>query len=153
MSSSHDQWPSKPGLRIRHLNVNHVHNKISEISSILENSGKSFHIFGLSESRLKNEISNTELSIPGYSIIRRDPISHKEIGLAIYIHNSVNFRHVSRLEQHQAESMWLEVCLKRIVLLFSLDFVIETHQSVQTGKKGLHLWWMLSLWKKKKQPF
>ena len=112
MFSSHDQWPCKPGLRIGHLNINHAHNKISEISSILENSGKSFHIFGLSESRLKNEISNAELNIPGYSILRRDPIIHKETGLAIYIHNSVNFRQVSRLEQHHVESMWLEVYIK-----------------------------------------
>ena len=112
MSSSHDEWPCKSGLRIGHLNVNHAHNKIPEISSILENSGKNFHVFGLSETRLKKEISNTELNIPGYSIIRRDPIIHKETGLAIYIHNSVNFRHVPHLEQHHIESVWLEVCLK-----------------------------------------
>ena len=37
---------------------------------------------------------------------------HKETGLAIYIHNSVNFRHVSHLEQHHVESVWIEVCLK-----------------------------------------
>ena len=112
MSSSHDQWPCKPGLRIGHLNVNHAHNTISEISSILENCGKSFHIFGLSQSRLKKEISNTELNIPGYSSIRRNPIIHKETGLAICIHKSVNFRHVSPLEQHHVESVLLEVCLK-----------------------------------------
>ena len=89
MSPSHDQWPCKPGLRIGHLNINHALKKTNKtkqnkkqktkkpsvISSVLENSGKNFHIFGLSESRLKKEISNTELNIPGYSIIRRDPTS------------------------------------------------------------------------------
>ena len=122
MSSSHDQWPCKPGLRIGSLNVNHAHNKISEISSILENSGKSFHIFDLSESRLKNEVSNTELSIPGYSVIRRDPISHKEAGLTIYIHNSVNLRPVSGLAQHHVELLWLEVCLKNSPIFIGLCY-------------------------------
>ena len=38
-----------------HLNFNHAHNKnkISDISSMLENCGKSSHIFGLFESRIK----------------------------------------------------------------------------------------------------
>ena len=100
MSSSHDGRPCKPGLRVGHINVKHAHNKISEISSIiiLETSGKIFLIFSMSDCRLKNEICNTELNIPGYSVIKRDPSNHKEAGFAIYTLSSDNFKHDSYLE-------------------------------------------------------
>ena len=78
MSSSRDEWPCKPGLRIGDLNVNHAHNNLSEISTILENSGKSFHIFGLSKSTLTNGISDAELNIHGYFVMGRDPVHHKK---------------------------------------------------------------------------
>ena len=113
MNASNDFWPSKDGLRLGHLNINHAINKLTDIASILSNSGNNFHIFGLSESRLSHVISDSDLIIPGYNIIRRDPRQPKETGLLIYVHDSITFKRLDHLEQHAVESVWIEVNLKR----------------------------------------
>ena len=61
-------WPSKEGLCIGYLDINHALNKLTDISSILENYGKYFHVFCLSESCLSDWILDSNIAIPGYSI-------------------------------------------------------------------------------------
>ena len=65
-------WPRGHGLRVGHLNICHIVNKIADVARILDNNDNPFHIFGFSESWTKANISNALLSIPGYEIIRRD---------------------------------------------------------------------------------
>ena len=46
--ATRDHWPLKDGLRIGHLNINHLINKMSDASHIVHNSkpyGRGFHIF------------------------------------------------------------------------------------------------------------
>ena len=41
-----DHWPLKDGLRIGHLNINHLINKMSDVSHVVHNSqpyGRGFH--------------------------------------------------------------------------------------------------------------
>ena len=43
-----DHWPLKDGLRIGHLNINHLINKMSDASHLVHNSkpyGRGFHIY------------------------------------------------------------------------------------------------------------
>ena len=58
-------WPSKDGLRIGYLNINHAINKLTDIPSILFNSGRNFHVFCFAESRLSNHVSDSDVSMPG----------------------------------------------------------------------------------------
>ena len=44
--------------------------------------------------------------------MRLDPKTHKDTGL-LYFSHSVNLKRASHLEQHNTESIWIEVCLKR----------------------------------------
>ena len=44
-----DSWPTRDGLRMAHLNINHAVNKLTVIASVLFISGKNLHILGLSE--------------------------------------------------------------------------------------------------------
>ena len=106
-------WPSKDGLRIGYLNINHAINKLTDISSILFNSGRNFHVFCFAESRLSNHVSDSDVSMPGYNVMRLDPKTHKDTGLLLYFSHSVNLKRASHLEQHNTESIWIEVCLKR----------------------------------------
>ena len=106
-------WPKKNGLRIGHININSVINKLTDISSILSNSGNPFHIFGVTESRLSNSVADCDVSIPGFNIIRKDPSSSKATGLLIYINESVNFKRLTHLENNEIEAVWLEIKLKR----------------------------------------
>ena len=88
MSTSNDSWPTRDVLRCAHLNINHAINKLTDTASVSFNSGKKYNIRGLSESRLSTHISNSDISIPGYSSVLMDPKQHKETGLVIYIHDS-----------------------------------------------------------------
>ena len=113
MSQDSGLWLLKEGLRIGHLNINHAVNKLTDIHSILSNSGKNFHVFGFSESRLSEHITDTDMHISGYNILRRDSKRQKETGLLIYINQNVNFKRISHLENFHIESVWLEISIKK----------------------------------------
>ena len=53
------------------------------------------------------------ITMPSYSVKRLDPKTHQDIGLLLYFSHSVNLKRASHLEQHNTESIWIEICLKR----------------------------------------
>ena len=101
-------WPSKDGLRIGYLNVNHAINKLTDSSSILFSSGQNFHVFCFAESQLSNHVSDSDISVPGYSVVHLDPKTHKDTGLLLYFSPSTNIKHASHLEQHSTEPIWIK---------------------------------------------
>ena len=50
-----------------------------------------------------------DLSIPGYSILRRDSKTNNETGLIIYINDILSYKHLSHLDQPGVEAVWLEI--------------------------------------------
>ena len=112
-SNALSSWPLKDGLRVGHLNINSVINKLADVSSILYNQGKHFHIFGLSESRLSAHISDSEISIPGYNIIRKDADGQNKTGLLIYISQCITYKLISNLDARDLETLWIEISLKK----------------------------------------
>ena len=66
MISCKHNWPQKDGLRIGHLNINSILNKISDVHTLLNNSDKPFHIFGFTESRLSNVIPDNDIHVYGF---------------------------------------------------------------------------------------
>ena len=99
----------------RALNIIHAVNKPIDISSVLFNSGGGggdFHVFCFAKSRLSNHLSDSDVSMPGYSVICLDPQTHKDTGLLLYFPHSINLKRASLLEHHNTESVWIEVCLK-----------------------------------------
>ena len=109
MTVNQNCWPSRDGLRIGHLNINHVYSKITDVITTLSNSGRPFHIFGFSESRLTTNMPSCVLYIPGYTILRRDSKAANETGLIIYISNVLSYKHMSHLDQPGIEATWLEI--------------------------------------------
>ena len=78
-----DSWPCQKGLTICHLNINHIINKLNEISHILFS--KNLEVFAFSESRLNGNIDNDEIQIPGYLADRRDLSYFHHTGLLPYL--------------------------------------------------------------------
>ena len=76
-------WPSKDGLRTWDLNTDHGTNKPVDNSTMLFNWRKHFHVFCFAESRLSNHVSDSDVSMPGYSDMRLDPKTHKDTGLLL----------------------------------------------------------------------
>ena len=96
--------------RIRHPNVYHIQNKIYDFNVFFE-SHQRFHLFGLSETRLKIHIPSEGLSLPHYSLIRKDAARSQQTGLAVYVHSSISkiVRRRPDLESQAVESVWLEI--------------------------------------------
>ena len=76
---------SESGLRVGHLNVHHLLNKVPDISSFLNNKHFCIHLLGLSETLLDYRMSDESIAIPQYLTLRHDAIKPGETGLAIYI--------------------------------------------------------------------
>ena len=99
------------GLRIGHLNVNRLYNKLDQIKELLTE--LSLDILGISETWLTADILNNELHIQGYTLTRRDrqPGSKSQGGgLAVFIKDGVNFKVRSDLMKSDTECIWLEIC-------------------------------------------
>ena len=93
-------------LSVGHLNVYHLANKVTDVNVFVHQSDI-LHIFGVSESRHSDEV----VSIPNYSILRRDADEPGHAGIAVYVHSSIqDFTHRRYdLESTYVESIWLQV--------------------------------------------
>ncbi|WP_419592491.1 hypothetical protein, partial [Thiolapillus sp.] len=102
---------SESGLRVGHLNVYHLLNKVPDISSFLNIEHPCIHLLGLSETRLDYRMSDESIEIPQYFTFRRDAVKQGETGLAIYIHSSIQSITTRRadLESQSVESLWVEI--------------------------------------------
>ena len=101
-------------VRIGHLNVYHLANKVTDINVFL-NTPSHFHVFGITETRLGSHISDDIVAVPNYSIIRKDQSKQRETGVAAYIHDSI--QHLIRrrvdLETDKVECIWIELKHKK----------------------------------------
>lgn len=98
-------------LRAGHVNVYHLLHKVTDIAALLHNAESTFHLFGITESRLKDKMTDTDIAISSYSIWRRDKRVPGQTGVMVYVHDSI--KHITRrrkdLEPEEVECMWLEV--------------------------------------------
>ena len=111
-SVSPQKYISESGLCVGHLNVCHLFNKVSDVSTFICNQYPFIHMFGLSETWF-NCVSDESIAIPHYTIYRRDIVKQGETGLALYVHNSIQNITIRRtdLESRCIESIWVEICI------------------------------------------
>ena len=97
-------------LLVGHLNIDHLANKVTDVNVFVH---QSFYIFLVSESMFTSYVSDEVVSIPNYSILRRDADEPGHTGIAVYmyVHNSIrDFTHRRYdLESVYVESIWLQV--------------------------------------------
>ena len=106
------------GLRIGHLNICSLPNKMSELKVLIHKFSP--HILGISETKIKFEnieqetkITHDTLCVTGYSLLRRDQRDYSKslhTGMAVYVHNSI-IKYIKRradLETGPVECIWLE---------------------------------------------
>ena len=97
-------------LRVGHLNICSLAKKVPDLSVFL-NQNPYFHIFGVSESRLKTKIDDRTISIPNFTHFRKDAAAPLQTGLITYVHSSLanNVKRREDLESTKVESLWLEL--------------------------------------------
>ena len=113
MSIDQNCWLSRDALRIGHLNINDVFDKITDVTTIISNSGKQFHLVGFSESRLTDKIPSSDLLIPDYTIVRKDAINNNETGLLIYISDTIPYKQLSHFDQSGVEAVWVKISIAK----------------------------------------
>ena len=106
------------GLKIGHLNIQGLQNKFDQVDLMLNSSGNEIHIFGLSETKLKNFHPDSAFNIDNYQLFRKDRFISNERreqggGIIVYVRNGVKAERRQDLERNEIECVWLEVSPKK----------------------------------------
>ena len=85
---------------------------------MLNSSGNEIHIFGLSETKLKNFHPDSAFNIDNYQSFRKDRFLSNERreqggGSIVYVRNGVKAERRQDLERNEIECVWLEVSPKK----------------------------------------
>ena len=97
------------GLKVCHQSIRSLLAKIDQVRALLE-SHKGISILGVTESHLSNNISDTEITIDGYKLYRKDPQSnHRGGGVLVYLADSLSALRRKDLEKPELEAIWIEL--------------------------------------------
>ena len=84
---------TKSNLNIFLINIDGVSKKIHEIESLL--SKHNLYLLCITETKLTENIPNERISVPGYSIIRKDREGQKGGGIMIFYKHYLKIQHVT----------------------------------------------------------
>ena len=76
-------------------------------------SGKKIDVIALTETWLHEDIEESEIVIPGYSLTRMDrPGRNSHGGTALYISDNISFKNIRDVTTNSFESCWVEIDMK-----------------------------------------
>ena len=96
-------------LKIFHQNVNGLSRKQALIQTLLIEVKNKFETFGISETRLHDEVIDSEIRVDGYTSERSDRPTGSGDGVGCYIRNDICYHRWRDLERDGIESLWIEV--------------------------------------------
>ena len=76
-------------LNVCHLNVNHLYNKIPDVTHFIHSQTDTIHIMGITESMLDDRMNDANIAIQNYTVLRRDKAFELHRGIAVYIHDTI----------------------------------------------------------------
>ena len=98
------------GLKIAHLNVNRLVNKLDGVRKLM--STNIFDVLALSDTWLSLKISDCEVTIPGYSAVRKDRNGSAKLnggGVLLYTRDNIPFTVKNELAANNEELLWIEM--------------------------------------------
>ena len=110
--------PTIRGFKISHLNVRSITHKMDSIRLLLKDN--TLDIFTVSETWLSPKVTDAEITIPGYSVVRKDRNSRGG-GVAMFIRNGIPFKTRMDITDNNTncESLLIEInrhkCKKQFV--------------------------------------
>ena len=110
-SSSMNNWKvfNKRGLHLIHLNINSLLSKIDELRAIAKKSRAA--VIGITESKPDESVTDGEINIDGYELIRSDWNRHGG-GVASYIRNDISFNPRGNFSS-EVENIFLDMLLPK----------------------------------------
>ena len=111
-----DDLPNVRGFKTAPLNVRSILNKMDDVRFLLRN--KHFDIFTVSKTWLNSSIKDSEVSIPGYTLVRHDRTGKRGGGTAMYVRDGIPYKHRMDLTAENIETCWVEVNRQKCKRLF-----------------------------------
>ena len=108
--------PNVRGLKISQLNTRSILPKIDSLRLLMKDNP--YDVFSVSETWLKPSISDAEISLPGYSVVRMDRCEKIGGGTAIYVRDSLPFKTHSDLMINELENCMIEILRPKTKKLF-----------------------------------
>lgn len=96
---------------VGHLNINRLLHKTHFVKDIIQEHNLS--ILALSETWLNEDISDNEIAIPNYRLVRRDRSGRLGGGVCIFIHCSLNYRLCHKIQNPSLEMIWIQINLRK----------------------------------------
>ena len=100
------------GLKIGCLNIRGLLSKIDEVKMILDECN--FDIMGVCETFIDSNVSNNEISIYGYSIVKKN-INRHGGGVSLYVKDCIDYSEITELVSEQVESVWIKLMYKKML--------------------------------------
>jgi ribonuclease P/MRP protein subunit RPP40 len=97
-------------LRVMYFNAGSMLNKIEELKCVIK--GNEPDIIGITETWLKDDVDDNEISIVGYQVFRQDRVSNvkkKGGGVMFYVRDSIKAMTMSVKDKHEFEHLWIKV--------------------------------------------
>ena len=108
--------PNVRRLKISQLNTRSILPKIDSLRLLMKDNP--YDVFSVSETWLKPSISDAEISLPGYSVVRMDRCEKIGGGTAIYVRDSLPFKIHSDLMINELENCMIEILRPKTKKLF-----------------------------------
>ena len=126
--------PGSRNLNVAHINIRSLRNKLEEVKLLLHLCR--FDVLSMTETHLDNTISDRQLGVNDYKIIRRDRgIGTTGGGCVEYVANYICSSRLRILETQEVEGIWLKL------LIDSNVFVIGTiYRPPSDGKFFTRFW-------------
>ena len=100
----------RKGLHFLHANTRSLLPKLSEVQLLLSRTRAS--ILAATETWLDSSISDGELDVPGFKILRRDR-DRNGGGVALFIRSDIAFNPRPDLSADNLEALWIEILLPK----------------------------------------
>ena len=113
------------GLHFIHLNINSLLPKIDELRDIAKLSNAS--VIGITESKLDESVSDSEISIQGYDVVRNDRNRHGG-GVVCYVKNNLSYN-VKKEFENDIENIIIDIFLPKTKPITVVIFYRPPHQT------------------------
>ena len=109
---------SQKGIKIFHLNICHLSNKIDELKNTVLCNNPAIDICGFTETFLTNLTDDARINVNGYNLFRKDRAQGAGGGILIYVLDKWNVIRRTDLESERLETVWLEITFPNTKSLF-----------------------------------
>ena len=103
------------GLKIGCLNIRGLLSIIDELKMILDECNY-FDIMGVCETFIDSNVTDNEISIDGYSIVKKNRNRHGG-GVLLYVKDGIDYSEITELASEQVDSVWIKLMYKKETLM------------------------------------